>query len=93
MANKLGAAIEVVAVEAYDIYAKEHTKDPSPSNWDKHTKKRPGAPEKGDTRRPPPLQKPPGHKGPYPPKKVNNFLSDNYNIDNDDTDNGYICEQ
>jgi RHS repeat-associated protein len=46
----------------------EHTKNPRPSNWDKHTKKRPGAPEKGDARRRPGLQKPKGRKGPWPPK-------------------------
>jgi hypothetical protein len=41
-----------------------------PSTWDKHTKRRPGAPEKGDDYRWPPRKRPPGYpkKGPWPPK-------------------------
>ena len=45
----------------------EH-KRKKPSTWDKHSKPRPGDPEKSDERRRPPRQKPPEHKGPWPPK-------------------------
>jgi hypothetical protein len=36
--------------DTINLYAKEHTKEPSPSKWDKHTKKRPGGKEKKDDR-------------------------------------------
>jgi RHS repeat-associated protein len=45
-----------------------HSKDKRQSTWDKHSKPRPGGPEKGDDSRRPPRQKPPNHKGPWPPK-------------------------
>jgi len=48
-------------------YFAEH-KRKRPSTWDKHSKPRPGDPEKADERRRPPRQKPPDHKGPWPPK-------------------------
>jgi RHS repeat-associated protein len=53
----LGATLGVVASELYNSYTdtddeEEHTKNARPSTWDKHSKKRPGAPEKGDKRRP-----------------------------------------
>lgn len=59
-------ALTVATVELICIY-KEHTSNPRPSNWDKHTKPRAGGPEKADDIRRPPRQKPPGHKGPWPP--------------------------
>ncbi len=45
----------------------EHTGGTRPSTWDKHSKKRPGAPEKGDKNRRPPRKKPPNYRGPWPP--------------------------
>jgi RHS repeat-associated protein len=48
--------------------AKGHRKK-RPSTWDKHSKQRPGGPEKGDDYRRPPRRRPPGTKGPWPPKK------------------------
>ncbi|MEL6364688.1 MAG: RHS repeat-associated core domain-containing protein [Pseudomonadota bacterium] len=50
-----------------------HRKNQRPSNRPKHEegdarRKKDGGGEKGDDRRDPPRQKPPGHKGPWPPK-------------------------
>lgn len=70
-----GVAVDIItsivgAAAAIDLICtlKEHTSNPRPSNWDKHTKPRSGGPEKADDKRNPPRQKPPGHKGPWPPK-------------------------
>lgn len=55
-------------IEDYISQASEHTKNKSRVRWDKHTKKRPGDPEKGDTRRDPHGKRPKGWKGPWPRK-------------------------
>ena len=63
-----GATATANAIEKALICLKEHTKNPRPSNWDKHTKPRSGGPEKADNDRRPPRQKPPGHRGAWPKK-------------------------
>ncbi len=46
----IGAAIGAVVTVAIIYYAAKHTKGARGSTWDKHSEKRPGAPEKKDNK-------------------------------------------
>jgi hypothetical protein len=67
--NAFGGAVNSIK----GLFAAEQTKGERPSTEEKHQKvearkKLDSGKEKGDSGRRPPLQRPPEHKGPWPPK-------------------------